>query len=366
VKLRIDAGNAVVGVANGVIVPPVGDFDVELRVPDGDARPGLVNAHDHLHRNHYGRLGDPPYANAYEWGCGIHLRHAAVIARGRALPRRQALLRGAWKNLLAGVTTVVHHDAWEPAFDAGFPLRVAPLRSVHSLGFDPEVDARLRGAPFAIHLAEGVDEAAADEVRELARRGLLVEELIAVHVVGADEEGIRDLRLANAAVVWCPTSNEFILGRTAPAPLLADGVDVLLGSDSLLSGAGSLLDELRRARKLRLLSDTRLEDAIGRTAARRLGLAAPSLDEGARADVIVLRRPLLEACDDDVVVVVADGVLRVLDPALLPALGALANRGRIVGAGPCARWLSDQPRGLASSGTRPARHLTVANRRNRL
>ena len=70
-----------------------------------------------------------------------------------------------------------------------------------------------REGPFAVHLAEGVDAAAAAEVRELARRGLV-----------------------------------------GPS-LLAPGVDVLLGSDSLLTGAGTLLDELRCARELGALSD---------------------------------------------------------------------------------------------------------------
>jgi hypothetical protein len=349
-RLLVEAANAAVGVEAGHIVPPTGDFDAELRVPGGELRPGLINAHDHLHRNHYGRLGQPPYVDAYAWGRDIHVRYAALVARERAVPRPEALRVGAWKNLLAGVTTVMHHDAWEPEFEHGFPIRVARVRNAHSLGFERDPDAWAPGdGPFAVHLAEGVDAGAAEEVRELARRGLVDPELLAVHCVGADADAVARLRAAGAAVVWCPSSNLFLFGATAPPSLLAPGVDVLLGSDSLLTGVGTLLDELRCARALGSLSDDRLADAVGRVAARRLGLPAPSLDEGALADLVVLRRPLLEATLDDVALVAVNGVPRVLDPTLAREAWTIARRARPLLAYGVVRWVLDEgdtPRGL--------------------
>jgi cytosine/adenosine deaminase-related metal-dependent hydrolase len=311
VRILVEAANAAVAVEGGVIVEAEGSFDAVLRVRDGEVRPGLINAHDHLHRNHYGRLADPPYRNAYEWGRDIHRRRAAEIERGRALPRRPALLRGAWKNLAAGVTTVVHHDPWEPDFDAAFPIRVAPLRCAHSLGFEPRRPPPGPG-PFAIHLAEGTDAASAEEVREMERLGLLTPDLLAVHLVGADLDGVSRLRASGAAVVWCPSSNLHLFGRTAPPALLAPGTDVLLGSDSLLTGAGDLLDELRLAREIGYLSDERLLDAVGATAARRFCLPAPSLEPGAPADLAVFRRPVLEARAEDVALVMVGGAARLL------------------------------------------------------
>lgn len=341
-RLLLETAHDAIGVADGRIVAPCGPFDVVLRVPDGSLHPGLINAHDHLHRNHYGRLGAPPYENAYEWGRDIHRTHADAIARARSLDRREALLRGAWKNLRAGVTTVVHHDPWEDAFDVGFPIRVARVESVHSLGFGPELPAAPTGRPFAIHLAEGVDGVSAAEVHELAARGLVTRELLAVHAVGVDDAGIALLRRAGAAIVWCPSSNRSLFGRTAPAELLAPGVDVLLGSDSLLTADGSLLDELRLARSLNVVSEERLRDAVGAVAAQRIGVEPPSLAVGARADVVVLRRELLGATERDVAVVVAGGVIRVLDAALAGALGERAALGRIETCDGVARWLGDQ------------------------
>jgi cytosine/adenosine deaminase-related metal-dependent hydrolase len=355
VRLLIETRDLTLGVEGGRIMPPDGQFDVTIRVRDGIAMPGLINAHDHLHRNHYGRLGHPPYEDAYEWGHDIHHRFAESIALGRAMPRREALLRGAWKNLRAGVTTVVHHDAWDDAFDEGFPLRVVRVATAHSLRLAPELPAATHGTPFTIHLAEGVSSAAADEVRELDACGLLTRDLLAVHAVGVDARGIQRLRTAGAAVVWCPSSNRFLFGRTVPAELLAPGIDVLLGSDSLLTADGSLLRELREARDLGLVTHARLCDAVGVTAASRLGIEPPSLDAGARADVLVLRRPLLEATEADVALVVANGVLRVADPALVPALGALAAHGWIETDGGVTRWISDQPSRAASEPERRGR-----------
>ena len=116
-RLLIEASNASVATENGKIIEPDGKFDCVVQSP-GEVRPGLINAHDHLHRNHYGPLGAPPYANARDWAADIQVRFAKEIARGRKVPRRTALLTGAWKNLLSGVTHVVHHDPWERDFDA--------------------------------------------------------------------------------------------------------------------------------------------------------------------------------------------------------------------------------------------------------
>lgn len=328
-----------VGVEGGRITHATGRFDFTLELGDVELRPGLINAHDHLHRNHYPRLGSPPYPDAYAWGFDLHARFAAELARARLLDRRDALLFGALKNLLGAATTVVHHDPWEPAFEDGFPIRVPRLRVAHSLQLERNFpaavagDAATRDRCLAIHLAEGITPDAAQEVRELDGRGLLDERLLAVHVVGADADGIERLRAARAAIVWCPTSNEFLFGRTAPPELLAPGADVLLGTDSLLTGAGTLLDELRAARRLGLLDDGRLLDAVGATAARRLGLPHPSLSPGAPADVVCLERPLFEARPADVALVVVDGAPRVGDERFGELFEAAGVATEVLGVG---------------------------------
>lgn len=353
-RLEEDGGATVVISANR-IVESDRRTDLSIRLGPGELRPGLINAHDHLHRNHYPRLGEPPYPDAYAWGRDLHDRFGAQLERVRRISRRDALLFGALKNLLGGATTVVHHDAWERAFDeAGtgtpdshdsacgaataralpFPVRVPRLRIAHSLRFEKALAAAVRGdrctrdRPLCVHLAEGVNPGAADEVREAARLGLVDEKLIAVHAVGVDDDGIGRLRAAGAAVVACLTSNTFLFACTMPAALLDSGVDVLLGTDALLTGAGTLLDELCAARSAGLLDDTRLLEAVGCTAARRLGLPEPRLDAGAPADVVLLRRPPFEATAADVGLVVVGGVPRFGDEAfgeLFERLGVQAE-----------------------------------------
>ncbi len=307
-KLRLVTGRRTLDIEAGRIVSRGGVADLRLDLGEAEARPGLVNAHDHLHRNHLPRLGSPPYANVYDWGEGLHGRFTKELEGRHAIPRERALLFGALKNLLGGVTTAVHHDPWEEIFDRGFPIRVPRLRAVHSLGLDGTSAAETRAGTelWILHLAEGTDARAAEEIRTADRMGLLGPQLLAVHAVGADDDGILRLCRSKTAVVWCPTSNLFLYGRTAPAALLAQA-DVLLGTDALVSGDGTLLDELRVARSLGFLSDSRLEAAVTDVAARRLGLPSPSLDPGAPADIVVLRRPLLSARPRDVALVLVGG-----------------------------------------------------------
>jgi cytosine/adenosine deaminase-related metal-dependent hydrolase len=50
-------------------------------------------------------------------------------------------------------------------------------------------------------------------------------------------------------LVWCPSSNLFMLGRTLEARVLRSGLPLALGSDSALTADGDLLDELQAARR---------------------------------------------------------------------------------------------------------------------
>jgi len=338
-RLLLADGHCRVAIEDGAIVAADGGFDATLDCRGAIVRPGLINAHDHLHRNHYGRLGFPPYANACRWAEDIQHSCAGAIALGRLRPRRAALREGAWKNLFAGVTTVVHHDAWESNFDTDFPIRVARIANADSLGMTGLPDAP-RDMPFCLHVAEGVDEASTEEVRVLDRAGVLGPGLIGVHGVGVDEDGVARWRTAGAALCWCPSSNLFLFGRTASADLLV-GVDVLLGSDSLLTGAGDLLDELRVARRLAVLDDDRLAAAVGAPAARRLGLPTPDLVPGSAADLVVLSRPLGEARAADVRLVMVGGQPRVASADLAAILAPLFPGGRPVRRGALRRWVWD-------------------------
>ena len=172
----------------------------------------------------------------------------------------------------------------------------------------------------------------------LAARGLLTANLLAVHAVGLTPPAIEQFRSSGAGLVWCPSSNVFMLGRTAPGELLKSGVDVLLGSDSLLTGSANLLDELRFARARAPLTDRDLEHAVGKTAAARLGLPAPALEPGSRADLILVTAPLLEARAADVELVMVGGVPRVASSQLAGSFSGFAAKARRKTVAGVTRW----------------------------
>jgi hypothetical protein len=111
----------------------------------------------------------------------------------------------------------------------------------------------------------------------------------------------------------------------------------------LLTGTGDLLDELRFARATGKVDEERLEWSVGKTAARRLHLAPPVLEPGARADFVLLAAPLLRATAGDVQLVVAAGTPRVAAPRVARLLESAGLSGSPMTLAGIARWTNPQP-----------------------
>ena len=73
-RLRLVTRAGALEVDGGRITPDGGAPDLTIDLDGATLSPGLVNAHDHLHRNHLPRLGEPPYADATTWGRDLHER----------------------------------------------------------------------------------------------------------------------------------------------------------------------------------------------------------------------------------------------------------------------------------------------------
>ena len=314
-------------------------FELDLR--DHLVFPGLINAHDHLQLNSIPPLPQrPPFPNSYQWieAVSRHRSEPAVQA-ATAVASADRHRHGALKNLLSGATTVLHHDPWHPLLDEPtFPVRVLNnFRWSHSLGLGlpaqagaaPAYGPSLResfaatppGVPWIIHLAEGTDARAAQELAQLEAFGCLADNTVLVHGVGLSESDTQLLLRRGAALVWFPSSNLSILGETLdPRPMFA-AARLALGTDSRLSGARDLLAELKIAAARSDLTARELLQLVTSHAARVL--RAPltgGLETGQHADLIVLRdqggdpyAQLLRASRADLRAVVRAGAPAVAD-----------------------------------------------------
>jgi cytosine/adenosine deaminase-related metal-dependent hydrolase len=218
--------------------------------------PGLINAHDHLDFNLFPRLGRGPYPNATAWAEDIYHPEESPVREHLRLPKHTRLMWGGLKNLLSGVTTVCHHNPDHPVLhDPDFPVRVVSnFGWAHSLRFSADIKERFeatpRDWPFVIHACEGTDAEARSDVFRLHEMGALDSRTVLVHGVALEDAGLELVRKAGAAVVWCPSSNLYVLGHTLSPAVLNSGVPIALGSDSALTAGGDILDEICLARRI--------------------------------------------------------------------------------------------------------------------
>jgi cytosine/adenosine deaminase-related metal-dependent hydrolase len=306
--------------------------------------PGLINAHDHLQLNSLPDHETPKfYRHARDWIAEVDGRRRTdpQFAAGASVARDERLLFGGIKNLLSGVTTVAHHDPLYPFLThAGYPISVVrDYGWSHSLYIDGErsVVESYRATPAAwpwiVHAAEGQNEEAADEFERLDALGCLKPNTLLVHGIALDQAQRARLMTAGGALIWCPSSNMRLFGKTAQVTDLASNRRVALGTDSRLSGARDLLDELRLAASLSGLDDDTLEGLVTHVSATLLRLPDRGvLRPGLRADLLVLpaETRLRDATRSKVRLVMVDGIARYGDAECVMSASANTELTRVL------------------------------------
>jgi cytosine/adenosine deaminase-related metal-dependent hydrolase len=317
--------------------------------------PGLINGHDHLEFSLYPRLADPPYRNYVEWGDDIHRKFACEIARQHTVPKRVRLQWGGVRNLLSGVTTVCHHNPlWPELNTTEFPIRVVTRYGwAHSIALGGDLfaarAATAPGQPFIVHACEGTDALAQSEVRRLEESGLLDEYAVLVHGLAIDLDGAALIKQRRASLIVCPSSNFFLYGRLPNLELLDIIEQVALGSDSPLTAAGDLPDEIRFATSRWGLSPSLAYRMVTTSAASLLRLenGEGSIKVSGRADLIAVRDsgqtpagclPALSAADIELVMI--GGRIQLASEEMLRRLPIEAKRGlEPIAIGEIVRWL---------------------------
>jgi 5-methylthioadenosine/S-adenosylhomocysteine deaminase len=297
--------------------------------------PGLINAHDHLFGTWWPRVApNRPYANVYEW-LADYEQSPILRIRGRN-PVGDMYEFGAYRNLLSGVTTVADHfkriDGAQ--FYTRRPIdvlykygRTWTPRDLTSWGDDIPTEygrAVRAGQPYIIHLAEGIDAKAAQEMDVLVQFDAVGRNTVIIHGISLRPDDMSRLAKAGGNVCWCPASNLFLYDQTANIRALEEaGVNVTLGTDSSMTGGLNLLDEARigreayRAQTGEDLPARRLVEMMTTRAARALMLGdrRGCVKAGYEADLLVLPdsgqdpyTALIEATPGDIALVIRGGI----------------------------------------------------------
>ncbi len=300
---------------------------LNLHLKDTILFPGLVNSHDHLDYNLLPQL-DVGLCNSYlDWAEKLTSRWQSRIDAIRKVPEELSTQWGLYKNLLNGITYVVNHND-TIALDEK-PITIIENNFwIHSVAMHKNWRYVLnkpfaKNWPYVIHVGEGTDKHALNEIKTLLKWNILRRRLIAVHGVAMTPIQAKKFE----ALIWCPASNEWMFKTTANIRELKSHVNLLFGTDSTLTADWSIWEHLRMARQYGFVSPNELINMLGSDAAEIWGVSNYGLKEGDRASLVVARKKaekfedaFFEITPEDILLVVHEGEIKLFDAELLKTL----------------------------------------------
>jgi imidazolonepropionase-like amidohydrolase len=363
--------NAIVAVKPASDPRPAGFEQVEPALTSGTIYPGLVELHNHLSYNALPLWSVPKrYDNRDQWPQNPEY-HALVTGPMKLLgdAKRKDLLAALVryvesKALFGGITTTqgvalasnagvetYYHGVVrnvESTGDKALPAARTHIADVEAKDWDKFHKAVSGNQVVILHLSEGVDTKAREHFLALQKGGnwAITDKLVGIHCAGLQAQDFDTMAKHGGSMVWSPFSNYLLYGDTANvAAARKSGVTVALGSDWSPSGSKNLLGELKVARLAADehgwdISNHDLVAMVTRNPAKMLkwNAAIGSIEAGKRADLLVLAqaktdpyRQLIDAQENDITLVVIDGVARYGTAGLMTALGAKSTKVEVAG-----------------------------------
>ena len=248
------------------------DKNIQFDCSNSIAYPPFINCHDHLISNWYPKAGfGKTYSNVNEWLVEMK-KTDSFLERNKIWINdgsfdltekvaNQIVLLGIYKNLFSGCTVVQDHiPKQKPSYYEDNPINILEdYTQHHSLSMgnwwggdsaEEEFAKTNDNIPFIIHLGEGIDELAKKCFPKLKKLELLKSNTLLIHGIALTRDQIKECAEAGTSICWCPNSNYYLIGETLDIDACLEyGVNVVLGTDSTMSGGINLLEELKFAHK---------------------------------------------------------------------------------------------------------------------
>ena len=293
--------------------------------------PGLINSHDHLDFNCFSVLGQRKFTSYSEWGTHIHQVYKEEINAILEIPKNLRTEWGIYKNLLAGITTVVNHGIRLKIANPIITIHQEP-QNLHSVQFEKSWiwklnNPLLKNKDCVIHTGEGTDKQCREEIDRLLKFNFLKRNLVGVHGVAMNTSQAKKFK----GLIWCPESNRVLLNKHAHIKDLKAHTPLLFGTDSTLTGNWNVWHHLRFARTLNFVNDPELFGMITSSPANFWKLNCGDLKTGKDADIVIVKKKnsiptwddVFKTNPEDILMIIHKGEIRMFDKAMHPQLTSL-------------------------------------------
>ncbi|HEY4935102.1 MAG TPA: amidohydrolase family protein, partial [Puia sp.] len=305
---------------------------IQIQFTSATVFPGLINSHDHLDYNCFPILGQRKFINYTEWGKYIHKTYKDYIDAILKIPQNLRTDWGMYKNLLAGITTVVHHGSYLKIENPLINIYQEP-QNLHSVKFEKNWKWKLnnpllKNKDCVIHAGEGSDKQSSDEIDQLLKFNFLKRNLVGVHGVAMNTVQAKKFK----GLIWCPESNRVLLNKHAHIAALKAHIPMVFGTDSTLTGNWNIWHHLRLARSLHQVTDTELFGMITSSPANLWDLNKGELKADKDADLIVVKKKggiqtwndVFKTNPEDILLILHKGKIRMFDKAMHSQLISLS------------------------------------------